>query len=203
MTRHPFVAALALAALATPVAVHAQAVDPAAQTVQGFDAALISAMQGGRSLGAQGRFKRLEPAAQSAFDFATMTRVAVGPKWSTLSAADQAALVRAFGRFTAASFAKNFDSFDGERFVVDPNVQTRGVDKLVKAQLLSKSGSPTQFIWRMRQAGGRWKIVDVFYNGAISQLASQRAEFQSTLAAGGGAALVKSLDAKTQTLLAG
>ncbi len=203
MTRHPLVAALALAALATPVVVRAEAVDPAAQTVQGFDAALIAAMQGGRSLGAQGRFKRLEPAAQSAFDFATMTRVAVGPKWATLSVADQAALVRAFGRFTAASFAKNFDSFDGERFVVDPNVQTRGVDKLVKAQLVGKSGSPTQFIWRMRQAGGRWKIVDVFYNGAISQLASQRAEFQSTLVAGGGAALVKSLEAKTQTLLAG
>lgn len=201
MTRHPFVAALALAALASPAAVHAQASDPAAATVQGFDDALLGAMRGGRGLGVQGRFDKLQPAADQAFDFATMTRVAVGPKWSAIAPAEQQQLVHAFGRFTAASFAKNFDSYDGERFTVDPNVQTRGPDKLVKTRLSSKSGSPTDFIYRMRQAGGRWKIVDVFYNGAVSQLASQRSDFQSTLASGGAPALVKKLEAKTATLL--
>ncbi|MBE7218147.1 MAG: ABC transporter substrate-binding protein [Caulobacteraceae bacterium] len=201
MTRQPLAAALALAALATPVAVHAQASDPGAQTVERFDAALLSAMKSGG--GAQGRFTRLLPAAQQAFDFPTMTRVAVGPQWTSIPAAQQQQLVTAFARFTAASFAKNFGSYDGERFTVDPAVQTRGVDKLVKSQLIGKSGSPTDFTWRMRQAGGQWKIVDVFYNGAISQLASQRSDFQSTLASGGAGALVKKLDGKTETLLKG
>ena len=203
MTRHPLTAALALAALVAPAAAHAQASDPGAQTVDRFDTALLSAMKAGRGAGAQGRFTRLLPAAQQAFDFPTMTRVAVGAQWTSLPAAQQQQLVTAFGRFTAASFAKNFDSFDGERFTVDPAVQTRGVDKLVKSQLVGKAGSPTNFTWRMRQAGGAWKIVDVFYNGAISQLASQRSDFQSTLGAGGAPALVKKLNDKTETLLKG
>ena len=168
-----------------------------------FDDTLLAAMKGGRAAGAQGRFTRILPAADAAFDFATMTRVAVGPTWTTLAPAQQQQLVTAFGRFTAASFAKNFDSYDGERFVVDPAVQTRGVDKLVKSQLIGKSGTPTAFTWRMRQVGGRWKIVDVFYNGAISQLASQRSDFQSTLTSGGAPALIKKLDEKTETLLKG
>ena len=45
--------------------------------------------------------------------------------------------------------------------------------------------------------------MDVFYNGAISQLATQRADFASTLSAGGAPALVKKLDAKTEALLHG
>ena len=203
MTRPYFAAALALAALAAPAVVHAQAADPGAQTVERFDTALLSAMKAGHAAGAQGRFTRLLPAAREAFDFPVMTRVAVGPQWSSIPAAQQQQLVTAFGRFTAASFAKNFDSYDGERFTVDPNVATRGVDKLVKSQLIGKSGSPTNFTWRMRQSGGQWKIVDVFYNGAISQLASQRSDFQSTLASGGAPALLKKLDDKTATLLRG
>ncbi len=202
MTRPALAAAFVLAIVA-PLTAHAQASDPGAQTVDRFDVALLSAMKSGHAAGAQGRFTRILPAADQAFDFATMTRVAVGPKWTAISAAEQQQLVTAFGRFTAASFAKNFDSFDGERFVVDPSVQTRGVDKLVKSQLIAKSGSPTSFTWRMRQAGAKWKIVDVFYNGAISQLASQRSDFQSTLDSGGAPALVKKLNDKTETLLKG
>ena len=82
-------------------------------------------------------------------------------------------------------------------------MQTREPDKIVTDTLTSRTGSPTVLRWRMRQAGGRWKIVDVFYNGAISQLATQRADFQSTLSAGGAPALVKKLDAKTDALLHG
>jgi phospholipid transport system substrate-binding protein len=199
MTRHPFTAALALAALSCASGVaHAQAGDPAAATVSGFNAALGQAMTAG---GVQARFHRLEPAVGEAFDIPTMTRVAAGSAWTGLSAADQAALTRAFGRFTAASFAKNFD---GEvRFQVDPNVQTRAPDKLVKDQIIPRSGSPTTISFRMRQSGGRWKIVDVYYNGAVSQLASQRADFQSTLGSGGAQALVKKLNDKADTLLRG
>ena len=204
MTRNPLPVLLAGALLAAPAAVRAQAADPAIATVDVLDAGLLSAMQGGASLGASGRLRRLEPVVERAFDFATMSRAAAGPAWSKVSPADQAAVARAFARFTAASYAKNFDSFSGERFTVDPKVPTRGPDKLVKSQLVSKSGSATDFTYRMRQSGGTWKIVDVFFNGAISQLATQSADFRATLAApGGGAALAKKLNDKADALAKG
>lgn len=202
----PPAAALAFALVGAPVAALAQAPtpassqagDPAAATIAQLNAALV---QAGAAGGVEARFRRLQPAAEQAFDFATMTRVAVGPGWAAMPAADQQALVRAFGRFTAATFAKNFDG--AFRFAIDPAVQTRAPDKVVTDTLTPRSGSPTVLRWRMRQAGGRWKVVDVFYNGAISQLATQRSDFASTLSAGGAGALVKKLDAKTEALLHG
>lgn len=204
MTRHALPVLFAGALLAVPAVVSAQGADPALATVNALDAGLLSAMQGGASLGASGRMRRLEPVVERAFDFPTMSRAAAGPAWAKVSAADQAAVAHAFARFTAASYAKNFDGYSGERFTVDPNVPTKGPDKLVKSQLLPKSGAPTTFTYRMRQSGGSWRIVDVFFNGTISQLATQSADFRATLAApGGGAALAKKLNDKADALLKG
>ena len=50
--------------------------------------------------------------------------------------------------------------------------------------------------------GGR--IVDVYFNGTVSDLATRRDEFASILAGGGGAdALVKTLRERTDRLLGG
>jgi phospholipid transport system substrate-binding protein len=53
----------------------------------------------------------------------------------------------------------------------------------------------------MAQDGGAWKVKDVYYNGGISQLATQRSDFASTLQSGGAKALVAKLDSLTDKLL--
>ena len=84
--------------------------------------------------------------------------------------------------------------------MLDGPVQTRGVDKLVKTKLTG-SGSDVALAYRMRDNGSGWKIIDVYYNGAISQLTTQRSDFASTLSSGGAKALVAKLDAQTDKLL--
>ncbi|CAN5294195.1 hypothetical protein BH09PSE2_BH09PSE2_24480 [soil metagenome] len=192
MTSRLTLSLVAALAMIAPAAVYAQAVDPAAATVDSFNDALIATMKTGGSVSA--RLRKVEPAVDRAFDLTVMTRTAVGPAWTGFSAADQASLVKAFGRFTAATYAKNFDSFSGESFTVDPKVETRGVDKIVKSALVPKSGSPTNFIYRLR--GG--KIVDVFYNGTVSQVAAQRSQFAGVT---NGAVLAKQLNDKADALL--
>ena len=121
------VALVLLFAAALPLpAARADAADPAIATVQGFYDSLLDSMKGGKALGAQGRFAKLRPVVDRTFDIGTMIKYAVGPGWDTASAADQKALSDAFARMTAAQYAGNFDSFNGEKFVVDPNVVTRG-----------------------------------------------------------------------------
>jgi phospholipid transport system substrate-binding protein len=64
--------------------------------------------------------------------------------------------------------------------------------------------SPTSsinLVYRMRQDEGRWRIIDVFYNGTISQLAQQASDFSTTLSTGGAAALIKKLNDQTDRLL--
>ena len=187
--------ALAGAALAlAPHPVRAEN-DPAASQIDAFDAQLIGVMKDAKSLGMQGRYRRLEPVVARSFDTATMVRFAVGPTWSTIPTAQQGELSEAFNRLTVASFAHNFSGYSGERFEVNPDVVTRGPDKVVQTKLISPHDAPVTISYRMRQSGGSWKIIDVFYNGAISQLTTRRADFQSTLQHGGPAALVTHLNA--------
>jgi phospholipid transport system substrate-binding protein len=187
----------ALGLIATQAAPGRAAVstDPAAIQVDGFDSALVGAMKAGKSVGAQGRYRTLAPAVARAFDIPTMIRLAVGPAWSTLPPAQQQGLTDAFERLTVASYAHNFDSFSGERFEVDPNVLTKGPDKVVQTRIIPPGAAPVVISYRMRQSGGAWKIIDVFYNGSISQLTTRRADFSATLAHGGAPALIAHLNA--------
>ena len=194
------VCAITLGALALSAPLAQAQSDPAADQVDGFDNALIGVMKQGDQLGVKGRARKLTPEIEHAFNLTAMTRFAVGPSWTTMSDADHAALVAAFTRYSAASYAHNFDSYNGEKFVVDPAVETRGPDKIVKTQLITGHGAPVVIDYRMRNDGGTWKIIDVYYQGTISQLTTRRSDFAAT-AAGGASALVAHMDAQTEKLL--
>src|SRR5215472_9979327 len=119
-------AALALTFLTVSASAEIPQVDPSARAIQSFYDSLVESMKQSRQLGILGRYNKLKPAVEQTFDIATMTQLAVGPRWSTLSATDQKALEQAFGRMTIANYARNFDGYNGERFVVEPKVVERG-----------------------------------------------------------------------------
>ena len=195
----PIFAAVALALAAQAPIARAAAADPAAAKIEAFDASLIETMKAGPALGAKGRYRKLAPAVEEAFDLPVMTRFAVGPTWATMSEADRQALVKAFTRLSIASYAHNFDRFGGERFDVDPKVATRGPDKIVEAHLVA-GGRTVNLTYRMRQSAGGWKIVDVYYD-AISQLTTRRSDFAAPLASGGAKGLLAHLAATSDKLL--
>ena len=185
------VVALALAAPMT--AARADAVDPAVPAVQSFYATLLDCMKNAKSLGAQGRYDKLKPSVEKSFELGTMIKYAVGPSWDTASADDQKALTNAFAHMTIAQYAGNFDGYDGEKFTVEPQADIRGNDHYVKTALVTKDQT-IAFIYRMRQFGGQWKIIDILLDGSISQLSVYRSDFSSTLKNGDPQALVKKLD---------
>jgi phospholipid transport system substrate-binding protein len=182
-------------------AAYAQASDPAAAKIESFDAAVIKTLQAGKAAGAAGRAKVVGPAVEETFDLAYMTRVAVGPDWTKMSPDDQAALQKAYSRYAVANWAKNFDNYSGQKLELDGPVVDRAPDKLVKTKLTGPGASPVSLAYRMRDTGSGWKVIDVFYNGGISQIATQRSDFASTLSSGGAKALVAKLDAQTDKLL--
>lgn len=199
-TRLSAAAVLVAASLAVAPSALAAA-DPAAARIEAFDRSLVAVMKEGPALGPRGRYRRLEPLVQDAFDLPLMTRYAVGPTaWAAMSDADHQALVRGFTKLTAASYAHTFDRFAGERFDVSPTVQSRGADKVVQTKLTPGSGASVELTYRMRQSGGSWKIVDVYY-GAISQLTTRRSDFAAPLTSGGAKGLLDHLDATSAKLL--
>jgi phospholipid transport system substrate-binding protein len=193
MMRIALVLAMAFGLAAPLTGARADAADPAVTTVQGFYATLLDSMKGGKTLGPQGRYNKLKPAVEHAFDLGTMIKYAVGPAWDTTSADDQKALTDAFGRMTIAQYAGNFDSFNGEQFNVDPKTDIRGTDHYVKSMLVAKDQS-VPFVYRVRQFGGDWKIIDILLEGSISQLSVYRSDFAATIKSGGAPALVKKIN---------
>ncbi|HUE66046.1 MAG TPA: ABC transporter substrate-binding protein [Rhizomicrobium sp.] len=180
------------------VPVRAQAADPAVEQIQGFYDTLTASMRSGGST--KSRFDKLKPAVEKAFDLQTMTATAVGPSWATASDADKKALVDAFTRMTVANYAKNFDSYSGEKFTVEPASIVRGTDHFVKSAMKTSSDT-IAFNYRMHQVGSDWKITDVLLAGNISQMAQKRSDFASTLASGGPQGLAKRMNALTDQML--
>lgn len=192
----------ALFAFQTPTA-FAAASDPAARKIENFYATLVDTMKRGPALGIKGRYEALAPAVDTTFDIPTMIKFVVGPTWSTISEADHKALTEAFRRMTIADYANNFDSFDGERFDVDANVETKAGDRFVTSTLVPKKDKPIPFVYRMREFGGDWKAIDIYLNGYVDQLTVRRSDFASTLSSGGAPALIKKLNGLADTAMAG
>jgi phospholipid transport system substrate-binding protein len=171
------------------------AADPGASQIEALDNGLIETMKAAKSASARERFRKLDPVVGRAFDFATMTRFAVGLTWASIPAGQQQQLTEALQRLTVASYVHNFNAYSGQRFEIDPKVVTRGPDKIVTTRLISPGEEPVTIAYRMREAGGAWRIIDVFYNGAISQLTTRRSDFAATLASGGAPALLAHINA--------
>jgi phospholipid transport system substrate-binding protein len=187
-----FPAASALAQPAAPTAV-----------VEGFHAALLDAMRNARALGPRGRERRLRPAMQAAFDLPAMTRIAVGPPWTGLAEDERQALMSAFSDWVVATYANRFDGYAGESFATAGESALQSGDRLVRTQLVRPNDAPVQLNYLLRGGEGRWRVVDIYLSGTISELASRRAEFTTLLREGGAERLAAELRRRTGTLLGG
>lgn len=191
-----------ISALMSPFAM-AQAADGPANTINSLNATLLSTMKQAQSLGVQGRYQALSPVLSKTYDTPLMARLAVGQSWASLQPDQQAAVINGFRRMMIATYAKRFDGFSGESFqIVD--ISNRGTaDKMVRTQIIQSNGKPVAINYLMRKTGPEWKIVDVYLDGTISELASRRAEFSTILKAGGPEALIASLKKQGDKLLSG
>ncbi len=175
--------------------------DPAViAPIQGLCDALVTVMKAGATTPFSRRFDMLAPAVDQALDMGTILQVSVGSMWSTLSPDQHAALLDAFRRYTINSYLSSFNSYDGQRFVIDPNLRAVGADQVVQTKIVPKSGDAHSLDYVMRQDGAGWKAVDVLAEGSISRVATQRSDFRSLVMRGGSDALLATLQKKAADL---
>lgn len=202
-SRRLVVAAVLLAFVATASGgALAAETDPAVTVIDNFDQALIATMKQADALGVKGRYRKLAPAVERTFDLKTMAHFAVGTSWNGLSEADRGQIVEAFTRLSVANYAHNFDGYNGERFEVDPAVDVRGQDKIVKTKLVAPGSAPVALNYRMRALGGSWKVIDVLFQGTISQMTTRRSDLAQVSATGDAKAIAANLNAQADKLLA-
>ena len=193
------VVALSLALMGGIFAVDAAAPPSPQDSVRSFYNVLLSTMKNGRSLGQSGRYATLAPVVSNVFDVRSMARLAVGPAWDTLTPAQQQEIVTAFGRYVSATYADRFSSYSGEQLRVTGD-QPYGGGVIVETQIVKTGQDPVTINYMMRQHQGSWQISDVYLDGTISQLATQRSEFHSILTRQGVDGLILALDRKVDLL---
>lgn len=187
---------------ATPPAAPVADATPRA-VVDSLHASLLSVMKEAKTLGYPGRYERLAPVLASHFDTPWMAEKSIGREWTVLATPDRERLVNAFRRFTTANYAGRFDGYGGERFETlrdEPSLQNT---MLVYSRLQESNGEVTELNYRLRQVGSSWRIIDVYLNGTVSELALRRSEYSSIIKRDGLEALIKALEGKISRLEGG
>lgn len=198
-------AARARAEQASPAAaVETAAANPAASSpvpaIEAFHAGLLEIMKNAKTLGFQGRVDQLEPLMAKTFDLDFMASKTVGRHWSALSSADQKRWAETFTRFTTANYAGRFTGFTGEKFITVGVEEAAHDTRLVRTKIVVPNEEDVALDYRVIERDGRWKVIDVFLNGKVSELALRRSEYASALKRDGFEQLVASVETKIADL---
>lgn len=183
-------------ALSAPV----RAADAPTAVVEKLHGALLQSMKGGAKMGFGGRKALLDPVVREVYDLSAMARVATGTAWTKMSEEEKTAVTEAFADWTVATYASQFKSFDGETFATKREVDAARERKSVETTLTPKGEEPVVLNYQLRENAGAWKIIDVYLDGSVSQLAIRRNEFAGVLGKGGVPALIESMKANAASL---
>ncbi len=177
--------------------------DPAAQVIEQLHASLMDVMKRADALGYEGRRDQLTPVVGASFDFPFMARLALGRGWRALEEDDRKRWVAAFEDLSLSTYAARFDGWSGQRFETLEVVEADHGTRLVKTQLVLSDEEPVQLHYRMRDSGQGWRIIDVYLNGTVSEVAMRRSEFSSVFQRQGFDALLGRLQAKIDSYAVG
>lgn len=173
----------------------------AVAVIDRFYGVLLAVMKTAKRSSFDQRYASLAPAVAAAFNLPMMARIAIGPDWSRLTGDQRQRLDAAFARYTISEYAARFDDFNGERFEVTPGPLANPNGLIVASRIIKSNGEPVALNYLMRQDDvGAWKVIDVYLDGTISQLAARRSEFVSVLQRSGPEGLVELIERRAAAL---
>ncbi len=128
------------------------------------------------------------------FDFARMTRLAVGRNWSQASDAQKEALTREFQTLLVRTYSTSLSQYRDQKIDVKPaKVAAGDKDTVVRTVVVQGGGGPAIPIdYGMERTDKGWKVYDVVVDG-VSLVTTYRGSFNEQIQKGGVDGLVKTL----------
>jgi phospholipid transport system substrate-binding protein len=180
--------------------------DPArspTQTIDSLHESLLDVMKNAVELGYAGREAKLEPVIPEHYDVAFMAEKSVGRHWKSASDSDRQRFLETFQRFMVANYAGQFDGYSGQSFETFGEEAARMETVLVKSRLIDPGDEDVELNYRMRLVDGSWKIIDVYLDGTVSELALRRSEFSGIVKRENFDALIAAIDERIAKLATG
>ena len=196
------VAAVAALAL-TMLPLGASADEAAKKTVERLNAAIAEMLPKAEELGYAGRFQRLSPVMDEAFDFDFMAEKSLGRHWKGLSDEQKKQWAAAFREFTVANYAANLDKNTGQRFELLGEEAAEHDTVLVRGRVVDPAAAPFDLNYRLHRTPKGPRIIDVQIKGTVSELALRRADFTSVIARDGFDALLTTIRSRIADLATG
>ncbi|MCH2185578.1 ABC transporter substrate-binding protein [Myxococcota bacterium] len=167
-------------------------------TIDKLNEALLDIMMRADELGYSGRYEVVAPVVRETFDTTFMASKSIGSTWRKLGPEDRARWVTTFEAYTISNLADRFDGFSGETLQIVGDRPASNETLVVETRLDRPGDDSVGLDYRMRDAGPAWKIIDVYSDGKVSEIALRRSEYASVLRAGGIESLIAAVSKKTE-----
>ncbi len=131
------------------------------------------------------RETRVRSILQDNFDTQAIGQFALGTYWKEATDAQRKEYMSLFEDMIVKTYTSRFENYSGQTLQVDSAVPGGGKDSIVSSQVLQKDGPPIALQWRVRDEGGKLRVVDVIVDN-ISMSVTQRSDFTATIQNGGG-----------------
>jgi len=168
--------------------------------VESFHEVLLGCMKQADELGFQGRYDRILASLDENFDLPFMARTLVGATWKELSEQQKADFIDLSRRLSASRYADNFDGYGEQRFETHSEEPAARGTIVVKTELVQPKDKNVQFDYRLRRVQNRWRIIDIYLDGMISELVLWRGQYRSLIENEGFAKLVETLENRIEEL---
>jgi len=194
---------LAVVALAGPALTRAQEVAPDVLAKKVTDE-VITVLRADKDIQAGNTKKVLdlvEAKILPHFNFARMTRLAVGAPWRQATAAQQQSLTNEFRTLLVNTYTTAFTQYRDQvieyrQFKMAP----ADTEVVVRSLIKQKTGAdPIDINYSMEKTDGGWKVYDVVIAG-VSLVQNYRSSFASEIQKSGVDGLIATLAAKNKTL---
>jgi len=171
--------------------------------IEKLHAALLEAMKNAEELGYKGRARKVGEVVPETFDSRFMASKVVGRHWKKLDEAQQQQWTDTFQQLTIANLAGRFDRYSGESFETQGSEPAAHDTYLVRTVVRVPDGEDVQLNYRMLERDGEFRIVDVYFNGTVSEVALRRSDYASLLKTEGFDALLEAVDEQIEDLASG
>ena len=134
------------------------------------------------------------------FDFAHMTRLAVGRDWRQASEQQQKTLTDEFRTLLVRTYSNALTSYKNQAIVFRPTrLQASDTEATVRSEVRQPGAQPVAIDYSLEKLGDAWKVYDVVVGG-VSLVTNYRESFGSEVRSAGIDGLIKSLQTKNKSL---
>lgn len=134
----------------------------------------------------QEKDKRFEKLFNEALDLDFIGKFVLGRAWRTATPQQRTSFIAVYRELNIKTWSKRFDEFKGRSFVFKGTTPSNSKNQIfVNSTVAMDQGEPAKVVWRVKQNGNTFKIVDIIIEN-VSLAITARNEYSGFLKNNGG-----------------